>query len=106
MMWHKITPTGVVFADVKTGTIKYANDCFLAHTGRTLKEYRKKPFIEFVHPFDRQKTINKMTEMEKGGKPAVNFKNRCMMPNGESVAVKWQGTIVRGWYLAQATFES
>jgi hypothetical protein len=50
MIWYRVTQVGIVFADVKTGKIRYANNSFLNRTGRTLKEYKKEPFINFVHP--------------------------------------------------------
>jgi hypothetical protein len=47
-----------------------------------------------------------MTAMVTKGEPAVDFKNRYMNSNGESISIRWHATIINGWYLAQATFES
>ncbi len=68
------------------GYFKHLNPAWESATGYTLEELMTKPFVEFVHPDDRQKTIVETAQLANGKENTVNFKNRYICKDG---AIKW-----------------
>lgn len=60
--------------------------------GYTIDELRSKPFIEFVHPDDRNPTANETTRQEKGGK-TISFVNRYITKTGKVKWLEWSSEI-------------
>jgi PAS domain S-box-containing protein len=49
--------------------------------GFTLAELMSRPFIEFVHPDDRERTLNQNKDVRHGGR-ALGFENRYLCKHG------------------------
>ena len=63
------------------GRIVWANQAELDLLGYTREELMSKPFIEFVHPDDRERTLKQNASVREGGH-ALHFENRYMCKDG------------------------
>jgi eukaryotic-like serine/threonine-protein kinase len=64
------------------------NSNFSRVLGYTDKELASRPFIEFVHPEDRDKTMAEMTKLSQG-LPVVHFQNRYRDVQGNYRCFDW-----------------
>lgn len=62
-------------------------------TGYSPEELTSKPFLEFVHPDDRQRTINETRELSLGKTETVLFDNRYRKKNGGYVWLEWNAVV-------------
>ena len=86
-----ISPGLICVADANT---RYFTECNLAVTrilGISVEEFTSKPFMEFIHPDDRQGTVNEIT-MQLKGSPVANFENRYRCNDGSYKWLSWQAT--------------
>jgi PAS domain S-box-containing protein len=67
------------------GYFKRVNPAFVRVLGYTKEELLSTPFIEFVHPDDRQRTLN-AAQKTFTGEETASFENRYVCKNG---SVKW-----------------
>jgi len=58
----------------------------LGHEPRVLLE---RPFIEFVHPDDRQATLDEVERQTRAGLPVLNFQNRYRTADGSYRWLEW-----------------
>ena len=63
------------------GYFKRLNPAWERTLGFTRKELMARPFIEFVHPDDRERTLKQNAEVKKGGQ-ALAFENRYLCKDG------------------------
>lgn len=70
------------------GYFKRVNPAFERTLGWSNQELLNRPFVEFVHPDDVEKTIEE-TESLGRGVPTVQFRNRYRLPDGEYVWLSW-----------------
>jgi PAS domain S-box-containing protein len=63
------------------GHFKRLNPAWERTLGFTREELMSRPFIEFVHPEDRERTLNQNREVRGGGK-ALGFENRYLCKDG------------------------
>lgn len=70
------------------GFFKYLNPMFSELLGWNEKELKSRPFIDFVHPNDVQKTL---LEVEKlaSGIDSIGFENRYRKKDGEYIWLNW-----------------
>jgi PAS domain S-box-containing protein len=61
---------------------------YTATLGFSEKELLAKPFIEFVHPDDRESTIDVMEPLSRGV-PTIRFQNRYICKNGSYKWLEW-----------------
>ena len=64
-----------------SGYFKRLNPAWERTLGFSLAELMSKPFIEFVHPDDRERTLNQNKDVRHGGK-ALGFENRYLCKDG------------------------
>ena len=64
---------------------------FTSTLGYTDAELKTMPFIEFVHPEDRTRTIDEVDFILRGG-TSRNFENRYRKKSGEYVSLSWTAT--------------
>ena len=67
---------------------KKINPQFEKLLGYTEEELLTIPFIDLVHPDDREKTIEAVSELSMG-KDVVNFENRYLKKNGDLLDIRW-----------------
>ena len=63
--------------------------------GFTRAELMSRPFIEFVHPDDRERTLNQNAQVRRGGK-ALGFENRYMCRDGSFRWFRWNAAADSG----------
>ena len=64
-----------------SGHFKRLNPAWERTLGFSIAELMSKPFIEFVHPDDRERTLNQNKEVRQGGR-ALGFENRYLCKDG------------------------
>lgn len=70
------------------GYFKRLNPAWTETLGFTVEELRSKPFIEFVHPDDRQRTLDRNSRVRSGGE-ARSFQNRYLCKDGSHRWLVW-----------------
>ena len=71
-----------------SGYFKRLNPAWERTLGFTREELMSRPFIEFVHPDDRERTLNQNKEVRGGGK-ALGFENRYLCKDGSYRWLLW-----------------
>ena len=71
------------------GYFKKISSSFITQLGYTEKELLEKPFIDFVHPDDKQKTIDIVKDLSVDSKKVTFFKNRYLCKNGNYIWLSW-----------------
>ena len=64
--------------------------------GFTRDELMSRPFIEFVHPEDRERTFAQNAAVRKGGQ-ALDFENRYRCKDGSYRWLRWNATPDKSW---------
>ncbi|WP_394752843.1 PAS domain S-box protein [Crenothrix sp.] len=75
------------------GYFKTLNKAWEKRLGYTIAELLAKPFIEFVHPDDREATQAEVQKLINGGH-SPNFQNRYLCKNGTYRWLSWSVTTV------------
>jgi serine/threonine-protein kinase len=70
------------------GFFRRINSNFSRVLGYSEAELLSRPFLDFVHPDDREKTTNVMGRLLEG-QPVVRFQNRYCAANGEIFDFEW-----------------
>jgi len=70
------------------GYFKRLNPAWERTLGFTRAELMSRPFIEFVHPDDRERTLNQNREV-RGGDHALSFENRYLCKDGSYRWLRW-----------------
>jgi PAS domain S-box-containing protein len=73
------------------GYFKRLNPSWERTLGFTRDELMSRPFIEFVHPDDRERTLAQNAEVRRGGQ-AKGFENRYLCKNGSFRWFLWNAT--------------
>jgi PAS domain S-box-containing protein len=64
--------------------------------GFTREELMSRPFIEFVHPDDRERTLQQNAAVRSGGQ-ALGFENRYLCKDGSYRWFRWNATGDSSW---------
>ncbi|HEY9811125.1 MAG TPA: PAS domain-containing protein [Halomicronema sp.] len=72
------------------GFFKHLNPSWLETLGYTEAELIGKPFLDFVHPEDRQRTLNEMALLNNGHF-TFNLENRYLCKDGSYKWLSWRG---------------
>ena len=70
------------------GHFKRVNPAFERTLGYTTQQLLSRPFLDFVHPDDRARTVEAMEMLERGEK-LVQFENRYMCSDGSARWLQW-----------------
>ena len=73
------------------GYFKRLNPAWETTLGYTREELMSRPFIEFVHPDDRERTLRQNAEVRGGGR-AVHFENRYVCRDGSYRWFLWNAS--------------
>ena len=70
------------------GCFKEVNAAFVDLLGYSSVELISRPFLDFIMPEDRQRTVDEM-ELQVKSRPSMNFENRYMRKDGTPVFLSW-----------------
>ena len=70
------------------GRFERVNEKFTQVLGYSTEELTSRPFLDFVHPEDRQDTLDQVRRMALG-EPAIQFLNRYLHANGHYLWLEW-----------------
>ncbi len=100
----EVVPGIISKADAHTGYFTHCNPALSNILGFSSEEFMARPFIEFVHPDDRQSTINEVEKQLKGS-PVARFENRYICKDGSYRWLSWMATAAdeKGVVYAAAT---
>ncbi len=87
----EVVPGIIAKVNAHTGYFTYCNPALSGILGFSPEEFLARPFIEFVHPDDRQRTINEVEKQLKGS-PLAMFENRYICKNGSYKWLEWRAT--------------
>jgi diguanylate cyclase (GGDEF)-like protein/PAS domain S-box-containing protein len=71
------------------GYFKRVNPAFERTLGYSRRELLGRPFVEFVHPDDRDDTDVEVGEISDGGRATVHFQNRYVDKDGGAHWIEW-----------------
>ena len=71
------------------GYFRVINPSFQRILGYSPEELLGKPFLQFVHPDDREKTLHIVAEKLEQGETVVSFANRYICRDGNLVWLEW-----------------
>ena len=99
-----IVPGIIATANALSGYFTYCNLALSSILGFSSEEFLARPFIEFIHPDDRQNTLNEVEKQLEGG-PVVRFENRYICKDGSYRWLEWRATVAdeKGLVYAAAT---
>jgi PAS domain S-box-containing protein len=83
------------------GRFKRVNPAFTKVLGWSADELLSRPFIEFVHPEDRARTIHEI-ESRPPGAPIEQFENRYVCKDGSTRWLSWKAIQLEGLIYATA----
>lgn len=76
------------------GCFKRINPTCLHKLGYTEADLLEKPLIDFIHPDDKQSTLDEMAKQIETGY-SLNFENRYMCKDGTTRWLSWRATYVK-----------
>ena len=91
----------MVIAD-PNGAFKKINPTCLKILGYSESELLMKPFVDFVHPDDKQSTLDEMAKQIKIGS-SLNFENRYICKDGKILWLSWQASYDKNDGITYAT---
>lgn len=86
--FFQLSPDMMAIAD-PNGCFKKINPSCIQLLGFSEAELLDKPFVDFVHPDDRQSTLDEMSRQIKTGY-SLDFENRYMCKDGTSRWLSWR----------------
>ncbi len=87
----EVVPGIIAKANAHTGYFTDCNPELSNILGFSSEEFLARPFIEFVHPDDRQSTVNEVEKQLKGS-PVAGFENRYICKDGSYRWLAWRAT--------------
>jgi PAS domain S-box-containing protein len=76
------------------GYYKRVNPAFVRTIGYSLRELMSRPFIEFIHPDDVQRTLDEFAELLAGGSDLIGFEARFRCADGSVRWFQWNTSTV------------
>ena len=82
----------------ESGTLVRVNRAWTAMLGWTEDEMRAQPFVAFVHPDDRERTLAQAADIQ-AGRPEQRFRNRYRARDGAYRWLEWSTDLGRDGYV-------
>lgn len=76
----------------KDGRFLRVNDAFVQTLGYAKEDLLSRPFIDFVHPEDREKTIAETIKLAENLGDTIDFENRYLANDGTYHWLRWSAT--------------
>ncbi|MDQ1730742.1 MAG: two-component system, chemotaxis family, CheB/CheR fusion protein, partial [Pseudonocardiales bacterium] len=86
-----LSPDIICVAD-QNGMFQEVNEAATTILGYSRAELTGAPFVSFVHPEDRERTVEEAALLTPGG-GSVRFQNRYLTKNGEYVWLQWNSEV-------------
>ncbi|MFZ3382684.1 MAG: PAS domain S-box protein [Candidatus Methanoperedens sp.] len=99
--FFQISSDMMVIAD-PNGAFKKVNPATSSLLGYSETELMSKPFVDFVHPDDKQSTLDEIARQIKTGS-SLNFENRYMCKDGTSLWLSWRANYNKDEGITYAT---
>ena len=87
-----LSPDLITVADFE-GHFTRVNPAVEQVLGYTQEKFLARPYLEFVHPDDRERTLAEVAAIERG-KSTLSFENRFVREDGSSRVLDWTSTPV------------
>lgn len=87
-----LSPSIICKANINTGYFIEGNNAVTRLLGYSVEEFISKPLVDFIHPDDRQRTIDEIA-MQLKGKEVTFFENRYLCKDGSYKWMDWRGNI-------------
>ncbi|MEI8204781.1 MAG: PAS domain S-box protein [Bacteroidota bacterium] len=94
--FFELIPSLAFIADIDSHFLQI-NTAWSTLLGYSEKEILDKPFMEFVHPHDKENTIRLHEEYLKQGKKVMSFENRYLKKDGGIVWLEWTSQAKPEW---------
>jgi len=98
VFWHLVENANQAIVISQGERVKYFNPQTLEWTGYTEKELMTRPFVEFIHPEDRDLVMKEYQERISGVKKSSRYNLRVLTKTGDvkwaivhSVLFEWEG---------------
>ncbi|MCA8926139.1 MAG: PAS domain S-box protein [Planctomycetes bacterium] len=75
------------------GHFSRVNPAFASALGYSMDELTRRPFLDFVHPDDVERTRAGVAAMLERGEPMVGFENRYLHQDGSARTIEWSGAV-------------
>ena len=85
----KIISEIICVLDLETNRFSQVNPAFKKLVGLEGDEIYSRPFFDFIHPDDREKTFNMVNENLRKGKQVISFENRYLNSDGNYSLLEW-----------------
>jgi PAS domain S-box-containing protein len=85
------SPDLVCIADTNA-YYRVVNDAFVRVLGYSREELLSRPFVEFIHPDDLEKTFEEVKFLTNKN-PTIDFENRYIKKNGDIVFLEWRANL-------------
>ena len=86
-----LSPSIISKANLDTGYFIDVSNAVTRILGYSVEEFTSKPIMEFIHPDDRQRTIEEIEKQQKG-RETISFENRYLCKDGSYKWIAWQAT--------------
>ncbi|MFT4801600.1 MAG: PAS domain S-box-containing protein, partial [Flavobacteriaceae bacterium] len=86
--FFNLSPNIMVIASLD-GVFQSVNPAATKLLGYSEEILTSKPFLDFIHPDDKEITLNEFEKRIKEGTYAINFENRYLCKNNEYIILSW-----------------
>ncbi|SPP99646.1 putative Histidine kinase [Candidatus Sulfobium mesophilum] len=87
--------TDIIYISDENGNRSFMNEAAIEVLGYQKEEVIGKPFINLVHPDDRERTLQKWLEIKEKGIDVFNFENRYITKKGKAIDLLHNVKVVR-----------
>ena len=86
--FFKLSPDIMVIAG-QDGVFQSVNPATTKLLGYSEEVLTSKPFLDFIHPDDKEITLKEFEKQTKQGAHSINFENRYLCKNNEYIILSW-----------------